>query len=95
MGDQLMTREEFAGITTTLTTTIKNLLDQMVAWTIKVDNNSANNNNRNNPNRGGEPIPVIRLLGFVITSLLLLRTENQNMPMNLIWNTVSVDITQT
>ncbi|KEH32941.1 carboxyl transferase domain protein [Medicago truncatula] len=35
---------------------IEDLLDQMVAWTTKVDNNDANN--RNNPSRGGEPIPV-------------------------------------
>jgi len=48
-----MTKAEFAGITATLNSTIKALLDQMVAWTAKVDNN-------NNPNRG-EPIPVIRV----------------------------------
>ncbi|RHN43583.1 putative Zinc finger-XS domain-containing protein [Medicago truncatula] len=54
-----MTRAEFADITATLTTDIKALLDQMSAWTGKVYNNNANN--RNNPNRGGEPIPVIRV----------------------------------
>jgi len=76
-----MTRAEFAGITVTLNSTIKALLDQMVAWTTKIDNN-----NNNNPNRG-EPIMVIR----IITSLLLLRIENQNM--NMIWNTMNIDIT--
>lgn len=64
MGDQLMTRAEFAGITATLTTTIKALSDQMAAWTAKVDNNNANNNNyynRNIQNRGEVPIPIIRV----------------------------------
>jgi len=62
MGDQLMTREEFVGITAT----IKALLDRMAAWKTKVDNNNANNN-RNNPNRGGEPIPVIRVRNNILT----------------------------
>ena len=38
--------------------------DQMTAWTAKVYNNANNNNNNNNinnPNRGGEPISVIRV----------------------------------
>jgi len=76
MGDQLMTRAEFVGITTTLTTTIKSLLDQMTTWTAKVDNNNANNNNNNNnrnninnPNRVGEPIPVIRVINKYYTRL--------------------------
>ena len=49
----------------------------MAAWTAKVDNN------RNNPNKGGEPIPVIRVCNNIPT-----------IAMNLIWNTMSVDITQ-
>jgi len=91
---------------TTLTATInslivdgKALLDQMVALTtttmiLKVDdiinNNIINNNNINNPNKQENQF---WLLGFVITTLLLLCTENQNIPANLIWNTMSVDIT--
>ena len=62
-----MTRLELAGITATLTTTIKALSDQMAAMTAKIDNininnrndnNNRNYNNRNNQNRGGEPIRV-------------------------------------
>ncbi|MCI55466.1 hypothetical protein A2U01_0076717, partial [Trifolium medium] len=57
MGDQPITRTEFDG----LAPMIKALLDQMAALTTKVDDITNNNNhNRNNPNRGGEPIPVIR-----------------------------------
>jgi len=45
---------------------IKALSVQMAAWIAKVDNNN-NDNNRNNPNRGGEPIPVIRLCNNIPT----------------------------
>jgi len=34
-----------------------------------------------------------RLLGFIITTILLLLIENQNILVNLIWNTMNVDIT--
>jgi len=65
MGDQPVTRTEFAS----LNAAAKALLDQMVALTAKIDNinnrnnnnNNCNYNNRNNPNRGGEPIPIIRV----------------------------------
>ena len=56
-----MTRSELAGITATLTTTIKALSDQMAALTAKLDNiniNNRNYNNRNNQNMGAEPIRV-------------------------------------
>jgi hypothetical protein len=68
MGDQLVTK------IMTLIAAIKALSDQMAALTDKVDdinnNNNANNNNTiinnnnnniNDPNRGGGPIPVIRV----------------------------------
>ena len=52
----------------TLTATIKALSDHMAALTAKVDdiynntnNNNIKNNNINNLNRGGGPIPVIRV----------------------------------
>lgn len=72
-----MTREEFAGLTATLTTDIKALLDQMAAWTAKVYNN-ANNNNRNNPNRGGEPIPVIRVCNNIPTIVTYRKSKYAN-----------------
>jgi len=75
-----MTREEFAGITPTLTTTIKALLDQMVAWTAKVDNNNANNNNnnnKNNPNRG-EPILIIRVCNNILTIVTYRKSKHAN-----------------
>jgi len=67
MGGQLTTRSELAGVTATLTTTIKALSDQMAALITKIDNininnrndnNNRNYNNRNNQNRGGKPIRV-------------------------------------
>jgi len=53
--------------------------------TVKVDginNNETNNNinnNINNLNRGGGPIPIIRV--------------RNNIPVNLIWKSMSVDVT--
>ena len=73
-----MTREEFVGITATLTTNIKALLGHMAAWIAKVDNNNANNNNRNNPTRGGEPIPVIRVFNNIPTIVTYRKSKYAN-----------------
>jgi len=88
--------------------TIKALSDQMAALTTKVDdninNNNANNNNNNNrKNKTGD----VNQLGFHVVELVrllrtrvfqmwrrLICTKNHKILVNLIWNTMSVDITK-
>jgi hypothetical protein len=81
--DKLVTRAELEGSFAALTAAITALTTQV---------NNINNNRNNKTATTGEE-NQFRLSGFVITNILLLCTKNRNIPMNLIWNTMSVDIT--
>jgi len=61
MGDQQVTKVEFVAA---LTPTLNALAAQMAMLTTNLNSNNNitnNKNNRNNPDRGGGPIPVIRV----------------------------------
>lgn len=73
MGDQLIDESRVCRHNRDSYHDIEDLSDQMAAWTAKVDNN-----NRNNPNRGGEPIPVIRVCNNIPTIVTYRKSKYSN-----------------